>query len=283
MGMAFLFAGVQGLPLYGAASVLAGLIEEAFGDEDNPIDKDEYLREAITSTFFKGPISQLLQSDISSRVGFNNMLWRDDDKRVEDIGPVLFALEQVFGASYAAGMNIYRAWDDWRDDELNVYRAIETAMPAVIKNGMKAWRFAKEGALTRKGDVIVEDFSPFNIALQGLGFSPLEFAEKSTARGKIYSQQSKMQKRKDVIFDKIYLARKNGNKEDVAEARTALEKYNSSPFVIASGEQIDAADVKQSVAARERRARGSVLGVRVKPKSTAAYEKFKPEGYDEGT
>ena len=283
MGMAFLFAGVQGLPLYGAASVLAGLIEEAFGDEDNPMDPDEYLRQAIGSLAYKGPISQLLQSDIASRTGFNNMLWREDEKRVEEIGPFLFAAEQIFGASYAALMNIYRAGADWWDDEVSTYRALETSAPAVIKNGMKAWRFAKEGALTRKGDAIVEDFSAVNIALQGLGFSPLEFAEKSTAAGKIASQQSKMQKRKEVIFNKIYLARKNGNKEDVAEARAALEKYNSSPFVIASGEQIDAADINQSVAAREARAKQSVYGIRVKPKSAAAYEQFKPEGYGEGT
>ena len=283
MGMAFLFAGVQGLPLYGAASVLAGLIEEAFGDEDNPMDPDEYLRQAIGSLAYKGPISQLLQSDIASRTGFNNMLWREDDKRVEEIGPFLFAAEQIFGASYAALMNIYRAGADWWDDEVSTYRALETSAPAVIKNGMKAWRFAKEGALTRKGDAIVEDFSAVNIALQGLGFSPLEFAEKSTAAGKIASQQSKMQKRKEVIFNKIYLARKNGNKEDVAEARAALEKYNSSPFVIASGEQIDAADINRSVATREARAKQSVYGIRVKPKSAAAYEQFKPEGYGEGT
>ena len=283
MGMAFLFAGVQGLPLYGAYSVLAGLIEEAFGDEDNPIDPDEYLRQAIGSLPFKGPISQLLQSDLSARIGFNNMLWREDEKRVEEIGPFLFAAEQIFGASYAAGMNIYRAQADFFDDEVSLYRAIETSMPSVIKNGMKAWRFAKEGALTRKGDVIVEDFSPFNIALQGLGFSPLEFAEKSTSRGNIASQQSKMQKRKETIYNKIYLARKNGNKEDIAEARTALEKYNSSPFVIASGERIDAADVKRSIAQREASNRQSVYGIRVKPTSIAAYEKFKPEGYDEGT
>ena len=283
MGMAFLFAGVQGLPLYGAASVLAGLIEEAFGDEDNPMDPDEYLRQAIGSLAYKGPISQLLQSDIASRTGFNNMLWREDEKRVEEIGPFLFAAEQIFGASYAALMNIYRAGADWWDDEVSTYRALESSMPAAIKNGMKAWRFAKEGALTRKGDAIVEDFSAVNIALQGLGFSPLEFAEKSTAAGKIASQQSKMQKRKEVIFNKIYLARKNGNKEDVAEARAALEKYNSSPFVIASGEQIDAADINRSVATREARAKQSVYGIRVKPKSAAAYEQFKPEGYGEGT
>jgi hypothetical protein len=211
------------------------------------------------------------------------MLWREDDRRVEEIGPFLFAAEQIFGASYAAFMNFYRAWADWTDDEVSTYRAIETSAPAVIKNGMKAWRFAKEGALTRKGDAIVEDFSPFNITLQGLGFSPLEFAEKSTAAGNIVSQQSKMQKRKEVIFNLIYLARKNGNKEDVAEATAALEKYNSSPFVIASGEQIDSADINRSVAAREARAKQSVYGIRVKPGSKAAYDPFKPEGYDEGT
>jgi hypothetical protein len=281
MGMSFLFAGVQGMPLYGAASVIAGLLEEAFGDEDDPIDPDEYLRQAISSLAYKGPVSQALQVDIASRTGFNNMLWREDDKRVEEIGPFLFAAEQIFGASYAAGMGFYRAWNDFWDGHTD--RAIEAATPAMIRNGLKALRFASEGAKTRDGQEIVKDFSPYNIAMQVLGFSPLEFAEKTTAAGKIAAQESALDKRKKSIYDKIYLAYKEGNKEDLAEALAAKDKFNKSPAVEARSMFIKDEDIRRSIRDRERRAAQSIYGIYVKPKSAAAYDKYKPEGYDEGT
>lgn len=281
MGMAFLFAGVQGLPLYGAASVFAGLFEEAFGDEDDPMDPEEWLRQAIGSLAYKGPISQALQVDISSRTGFNNMLWREDDKRVEEIGPFLFAAEQIFGASYAAFMNIYRAQADFFDDKVSLYRAIETAMPAAIKNGMKAIRYAQEGAKTRDGDVVVKEFSVYNKVMQGVGFSPLEFAEKSAAAGKIARQETLMNKRKDAIYDKIYLAVTNGNKEDLEEALAARDKFNSSKAVKDRNMFIKDSDIRRSIADRRRRSAQSIYGISVRPKSAAAYEKYKPEGYDE--
>jgi hypothetical protein len=279
MGMAFIFAGVQGLPFYGAGSVLAGLLEAAFGDDDNPIDRDEFLRQSITSLAYKGPLSQLLQVDIASRTGFNNLLWRDDDKRVEDIGPFLFAAEQLFGASYAVMMSFYRAYNDFMEG--HTYRGVEAAMPSVIRNGLKAWRFTQEGAKTRDGDTLVKDFDKYNLAMQAMGFSPLEFAEKSTAAGKIAAKESALDKRKQSVYQDIYLAYKNKDQERLKEALEAKDRFNNSPAVIERGMVIKDEDIRQSIRGRERRAAQSIYGIYVPLKSQKAYDKFKPEGYDE--
>ena len=279
MGMAFIFAGVQGLPFYGAGSAIAGIIEWMVGDDDDPIDPDEFLRQSISSLAYKGPLSQLLQVDIASRTGFNNLLWREDEKRVEEIGPFLFAAEQIFGASYAAGMGFYRALNDWSEGHTD--RALEAALPAVLRNGLKAIRFTEEGARTRDGQPIVEDFNAYNLAMQALGFSPLEFAEKTTAAGKIAAQQSALQKRKESIYNGIYLAYKNKSKEELDRALEAKNKFNESPAVKERGMQIALDDIRQSIRTRERRAAQSIYGIYVPPKSQKAYDKFKPEGYDE--
>jgi hypothetical protein len=279
MGMAFIFAGVQGLPFYGAASAIAGIIEWMVGDDDDPIDPDEFLRQSISSLAYKGPLSQLLQVDIASRTGFNNLLWREDEKRVEEIGPFLFAAEQIFGASYAAGMGFYRALNDWSEGHTD--RALEAALPAVLRNGLKAIRFTEEGARTRDGDILVKDFNAYNLAMQALGFSPLEFAEKTAAAGKIASQQSALQKRKESIYNSIYLAYKNKSKEDMDRAFAAKNKFNESPAVKERGIQIALDDIRQSIRTREKRAKQSIYGIYVPPKSQKAYDKFKPEGYDE--
>jgi len=45
--------------------------------------------------------------------------------------------------------------------------------------------------------------------------------------------------------------------------------------------QIALDDIRQSIRGRERRAAQSIYGIYVPPKSQQAYDKFKPEGYDE--
>jgi len=283
MGMAFVFAGVQGLPLYGAMSVMAGLFEEFFGDEDNPMDPDERIKDAVGSLAYKGPVSQMLQADIASRTGFNNLLWREDEKRVEEVGPFLYAAEQIFGASYAAAMGFYRAYNDWEDGHTD--RALEAATPSVIRNALKSWRFLEEGAKTRDGETLVKDFSAYNLFMQSIGFSPLEFAEKTKAAGEVASQKAQIAERKKAIYNRIYLAYINNDKEGLREALEAKNRFNRSPFVLKSQQVIKPADIRKSIKSRQNRTRNSVYGIYIPPKQRAAYEPFILEQYeeDEGT
>ena len=117
--------------------------------------------------------------------------------------------------------------------------------------------------------------------MQGVGFSPLEFAEKSAAAGKIARQETLMNKRKDAIYDKIYLAVTDGNREDLEEALAARDRFNNSKAVKDRSMFIKDSDIRRSIADRRRRSAQSIYGISVKPKSAAAYEKYKPEGYDE--
>jgi hypothetical protein len=61
----------------------------------------------------------------------------------------------------------------------------------------------------------------------------------------------------------------------------AKNKFNESPAVKDRGMQIALDDIRQSIRGRERRSAQSIYGIYVPPKSQKAYDKFKPEGYDE--
>jgi hypothetical protein len=91
MGMTYMFSGLQGLPLYGALNMLSTAIAGMFGD-DEPYDFDEEVREIFGDLGYKGVLNKALNVDIASRTGFNGMVWRDDPRRLSEVGFALILL-----------------------------------------------------------------------------------------------------------------------------------------------------------------------------------------------
>lgn len=255
-GMAFIFAGVQGMPFYGAGITLANIFNAMFGDDDDPFMPKDELRNSMDALPYKGVVNQLLMADVAARTGFGNLLWRDDEKRVEEIGPVLFAMEQIFGPSYAAGMGIYRGFEDWSDG--HTYRAVESFTPSFIRNNLKAYRFLTEGALTRDKEVIYDDFSKYELFMQTLGFTPIKLGSRSEAAGAVARAQKNLENRKSALLDRLYLAKVNKDKEGYREALEAIKKYNKNENVKKLGAQIK--DIGRSMEERRRRAAQSTYG-----------------------
>jgi hypothetical protein len=196
-GMAYLFAGVQGMPLYGGASLVASVLNSALGDDDEPFDADESVRTAIGDLGYKGPLNQLLNVDIASRTGFNGMLWRDDKKRLADVGPLIYTIEHMMGPAYSALItNPSRALDELHKGHNE--RAIEAVMPSFIRNGMKGIRYATEGALNSKGVPIIEDINAYNLAMQILGFTPATLSEAYARAGSMKQAEKYIGERREV-------------------------------------------------------------------------------------
>jgi hypothetical protein len=110
--------------------------------------------------------------------------------------------------------------------EGEVQRGLEAMAPAAIRNGMKSFRFATEGAETRRGDPITEDINPYNIAMQGLGFAPqgyiqqLEFNKNNRRRQEaINSDRSKLLRQRN-------MAVREGDFEEVRNIDRKIEEFN---------------------------------------------------------
>jgi hypothetical protein len=269
-GMAFIFAGVQGMPFYGAGITFANILNAMFGDDDDPFMPKDEVRNSMDALPYKGVVNQLLMADVAARTGFGNLLWRDDEKRVEEIGPVLFAMEQIFGPSYAAGMGIYRGFEDWSDG--HTYRAVESFTPSFIRNNLKAYRYLTEGALTRDRDIIYDDFSKYELFMQTLGFTPIELGSRNEAAGASARARVNLDNRKQALLDRLYLAKVNGDREGYREALEAIKKYNKNQVVRDFRAQIK--DIGRSMEERRRRAAQSTYGTYTPKKMQKGVEKY---------
>lgn len=276
MGMAFVFAGVQGMPFYGAGTLLANLLADMFGDDDEPFSPEDNLRDSMSALTRKGVVNQLLMADVAARTGFSNLLWRDDEKRVEEVGPVLFAMEQIFGPSYAAGMGIYRGYKDW--SEGHVDRAVESFLPSFLRNIMKSYRYSSEGALTRDKKPIYEDINEYEIFMQVLGFSPTELSQRTEiARARAKAIEN-AKNRKTALMDRYYMAKITKDRDALNEVREAISKYNDNESVKSLGMVIKPADLNKSVEERRRRAAQSTYGVYTPKKMQQALKERGLEG-----
>lgn len=271
MTMAFVFAGLHGMPFYSAGTLLVDLLADLFGDDDDPVKSNEIVRQSVGALAHKGVVNQLFMLDVASRTGFNGLLWRDDDRRLEEVGPVLFAAEQIFGPSYAAFMGFFRGYKDYKEGHYD--RALEAVTPAFIRNNLKAYRFAVEGAESRSGEKIFDDFNSYELFMQAVGFTPTEVAERSEIAGALASRMSDLTDRKTALLNRLYLARINKDKEGEREVREAIKRFNQNDFVKKTRNVIGNDEMDESFDRRRRNARNSIYGINVPEKARRQLEK----------
>jgi hypothetical protein len=224
-GMTMAFGGINGLPFMGAVSTLSTMIEAMFGDDDEPWDLEVELRSFFGDLLYKGGVNYVTNLEVSNRVGVaNDLLFRDDPRSVAEHGYVRTAMAQAFGpiGSFAIGVD--------RGAELvaqgEIARGLESMVPSFVRNGMKAMRFAEEGALNLKGEPIVEDISAYNTMMQVVGFSPADLSN-------VYEEISlKKEFERDVLqrrarlLNKFYMARKAGDTDLEEEVRAEIDAFN---------------------------------------------------------
>lgn len=251
-GMAYAFAGIQGMPLYGAVSLLA---EMMLGDDDEPFDMDAEIRASFGDIGYKGPINQILSVDIASRTGFNGLLWRDDPKRLSEIGPTLYALEQAAGPAYGAFRSAERGLKLIGEGQIE--RGMEALVPSFVRNGMKAFRLGTEGALTKDGTPIVEDISAYNTFMQVFGFNPADLAEAQARAGAMKTAEKTILARRGALLDKLDAARMSGDMDGVNEVRDQIGTFNEKN----PGKRITPDTIASSYQTRRRNERESVDGI----------------------
>lgn len=257
-GMAFMFAGAQGVPLYGAGSMLVGFL---MGDDDEPIDVDEYIRASVGDMVYKGPVNQLLNVDIASRTGFNSLVWRDNPRRLAEVGPATYMFEQMAGPSYSAFLSMQNGYKDI--SEGNGYRGLEAIMPSFLRNTMKGFRFAIDGATNRDGVPIVDDVNAYNIAMQITGFTPADLSEAYARVGAKKEVEKKILQRRTSLLDKLYTARKESDLDGVAEIREQIADFNSKNPE--KNVRITGDTISRSMRGHQQREKEMVDGVRITP------------------
>ena len=224
-GMAMAFGGVKGMPFYGAISTFATMIQALFGDDDEPFDFNEEMRDFFGELGYKGAFNYVTNLELSNRVGIaTDLIFRDDPRGVAEHGYILSAMQQMFGpaGTYAVsvgnGINMIK--------EGNVERGVEAIMPSFVRNGMKGIRYMGEGALTLKGDPVDEDINAYNSLMQAIGFSPADLSSNYEKTSAAKSYEKEVGARRVRLLNLHDMAKTAGDMDLMAEAKDAISEFN---------------------------------------------------------
>ena len=223
---AVFFAGIQGVPLYGAVSLLYDMFQEEYEE-----DADEALRSYLDNdALFKGVLSEATGLDVSQRVKLTDLLV-EADKFNSDPSPEETIGHYFGGPAWSVTSRAIEGFNEIMDGEIE--RGMESMMPGAIRNGYKALiRYPRdEGILSRRGDVIYDDLTNGDIITQLLGFPPTaytrEIGETSAAKGMEDAARGKRSK----LLKRLYIARRFGDLDEANRVRDEMKEFNREDII----------------------------------------------------
>lgn len=272
MGMTFLFAGAAGLPMWWMYEGMANAFNAVFGDDEVPFDVNNDFKNRMNEVFggfvgdsiSRGVIPQLTGVSLSDRMSTNltDMWFRDVKKNQDEVDYAENMIISLLGPTVGIGMKIPEAIKRFNDG--NVERAAEALAPAAFKNVLAGSRLAREGALTMKGDTLLEDISGPEAFKQMLGFTPERLAQKQSANIEAKSsEQAVMQRRQDLLN---FLAMAIERDDEYAEAKVLakIDEFNdANDWAVIKGSTIRASIRKR---AKERAMADELGGLRIDKK-----------------
>lgn len=249
LGMHALAAGAIGLPITGMLATASILIAKksklgaaAFGiaamaalasggGDDDPYELENVIRNWLADIHpmfadlvFGGVPRAFSPVDLSGRVGLNNLIIPDVQDGIEGadwsnayaaalLGPVA-----GIGTNMAKGMQLI--------GEGHYSRGLESMLPIVLRNPLKAVRYADEGVLAKDGKVIQEDVGGVGVFSQAIGFSPSDVRTSMEGRSAIYAYKNKLNNGRNNLMDAWVNARREDDSQGIEEAWNAILEFN---------------------------------------------------------
>ncbi|MFK7682276.1 PLxRFG domain-containing protein [Aeromonas caviae] len=226
----WVMAGVMGLPTPITAvvyAIAAGL------DDDDDRSGEASFRLALTEALgpragellAKGPMDALTNLSIAGRTGLGDLWWRSPKEGTEGDDLAWHAVQQLLGPVAGIGINMARGAGQMTDG--HIQRGLETMLPKSIRDVAKSYRQATEGEQTIKGDIIMDDVSTWNVAMQGLGFGSAQMAKNYDAREYIKGKEKRIADKRSQLLTDYYMARKSGEMDEVQEVLERIKMFNS--------------------------------------------------------
>ena len=271
MGTSLALSGVAGLPFIGLFMGLADL----FLDDDEE-DSATIIRKSVGEGWYKGGINALTGVDVASRIGLGNLLFRlnpySQNQSAADI-----ALQMVGGPAWSVASQTVRGFNMATAEDGDLGRGIEMMMPSAIRNVIKSARYSEifgEGtALTRRGDPIVDDISPFHTITQATGFAPAHYTlqqEKNMITKKI---DKAVNKERTNLLRRYYIAVRMGDTEEARDIIRDITKFNKKHRNFG----ISAETVHKSVTTHARTSATMYNGITMTPKMQGVLRQHQDE------
>ena len=193
-------AGIRGTWGYGILMLMLGMFFPGGGDDAEDWLQDALLMEGDSAgtaawnygmgMVLNGAPGKVLGLDLRERIGMPNLWFRGDDRDLEGQDLYFTHLQELLGPVAGIPLGFYRGLDYASDGDL--WRGTEAAVPKMVRDLMKAGRFSYEGALTRNGDPIMEDVSPYQAIMQASGFTPAQLAERYQINNRLKNSEKRI-------------------------------------------------------------------------------------------
>jgi hypothetical protein len=224
-GSAALIAGVRGVPMFGVAALLYDMAKD--DDED---DFRTVVNKWVGATAYSGGLNAITGLEIGSRVGLSDLLFRDNNSK-PDQSTILSMVEMLGGPALGIALRAERGIKMINDGEVS--RGVEQMLPAAFGNGLKALRYASEGATTVRGDPIMDEVSPWNVAGQAFGFAPAEYTRQLEINANEKGKDRATTETRTKLLRKFYTATRLGDSSEAQDVMEDIVKFNSKHPTIA--------------------------------------------------
>jgi len=252
MGTHFIMAGVMGLP-FPVTAALYG-IASAFDDDDDRTGEasfrlglSEVLGKDLGELVAKGPMDYLTGLSIAGKTGINDLWYRDPKEGAEGDDLAWHVTQQIAGPVLGIGVQAARGLSIMGEGDYE--RGAETMMPKAVKDLMKTYRQASEGERTRKGDVIIDDVSAWNLAAQAMGFSSAAMSKAYDAREYIKGKEDRIEGERSKLLSDYILARKSGDADEMNDVMEKIRAFNATHY---RTEAITGRTIRQSILSKQR-------------------------------
>jgi hypothetical protein len=228
-----LFAGVQGLPLYGALSFMWDLI---FTDDDDE-NFDSLAAGFFNEGMYSGAVNAAFGVEVAGRVGMSNLIYRSQPNREQE-SLILQALETAGGPILGIASRMEDGFG--LISEGQVYRGVERVLPSSISNGMRGWRYATEGATTLRGDPIVEDINAWNVFAQSIGLAPAGYTRQLEINARDKRIDLNIATERGRLLRRYNTARIEGDVDELMEIQQDMNEFSQrNPEVGIDGDTIE--------------------------------------------
>ena len=254
-GMAAIFSGLQGLPMFG----MLAMIYNMFADDDDE-DFGTVVRASTNELAYKGLVNYMTNLDIASRTGLGDLIFRDNKMSSGSASLADTVAELLGGPVYGVATKIQRGTNMIGDGE--VLRGIETMIPTAAGNLMRSFRLGTEGANTLRGDPITGDVNAWNAFAQMFGFAPADYTKQLEISARVKGIDKSVNEQKTKLLRQYYTAQRTYDMDGMQDVREKLDKlYGKHPGLGNVGESIS-----RSMAQHERTTQKMYHGITISPK-----------------
>lgn len=256
-GMMMLNAGITGTWLFGIAMLMAGLFMDDGEDPEEALKKGmvNILGPNLAGLALYGVPGHVTGTALSESIGMPDLWFRSPDSEKEGEEAMNFWVSQLLGAVPAIAAQMVRGVSYIKKGE--EYRGIETMLPKMLKDPMKAYRYATDGAKNMKGDTVAEVRWP-DVVKQATGFTPARISEQYKINNLNYNKQQLILKSRKQLMDDYYKATQADDEKAVDEVLSKIEKHNEKN----PDQPITAKGLIQSVKNRQKGSENAVGGMR---------------------